>query len=169
MENSDAFDWRLRSVMNSSDEQEKRACIRQMVEAVSWLHSRGFMHGKMMLESFVRGADGTVKLIPLKACESTARRFNAHEKHWRRGPAADVRSLGGLIWALFEGDPLYDGQVRFEVEAGVGFQHLPYDLETLVHRMLNVCPSERPTVAEVANALEWNEQGLTVPFTEGAF
>lgn len=150
-------------------EGEAREVFRQMLQAVEYCHAKGVCHRDIKLENFVITATGTVKLIDF----GFSKTFNYSEMMHSQlgslkyldpsrlknqdycGEAADLWSLGVILYALVVGRRPFDGEYSSAILAkALNKQYtLPTELspgvKDLIDRMLEPSITRRLTLQEV--------------------
>lgn len=152
--------------------------IRQTAQALAALHRAGWLHGNVSTEAIVVGTAGHTTLGELGWCRQLATDecdlgrtpflgqilYAAPEMFddvGRLSPAADIYSLGVVLAELLTGSvPFadYDGRKmiaakRLLAAPGIEAADIPYEISSLVARMLSRDPLRRPTAGEVVDTL----------------
>jgi serine/threonine protein kinase len=152
--------------------------VRQTAEALLALHQNDWLHGNVTPDAIVVGSDGHATLGDLgwsrrllsDECDLAHTRFAGHLRY--AAPelfddagsltvAADVYSLGTILFELLTGDPPYARHVGPQLVAAKRLMSVDqselagehYQVSTLVTRMLSRDPLRRPTMGEVVEAL----------------
>ena len=113
------------------------------------------------------GAEPSTRLTATNAVQGTPLYMSPEQCRGRDvGPAADIYSLGALLYEMLAGEPPFDGESAADLmtkhmfvapaplaERGVG-RAVPPDLEELCLRALSKKPEDRPTATEVLLALD---------------
>jgi len=164
--------WRLQKKGVYSDADAAEA-MRQMLRAVSYLHSSRIVHRDLKLENFlyVTGESSQLKLIDfgfakiwdpstlmMASCGSVA--YVSPDVLSKKGytDKCDVWSLGVIHWMLLTGYPPFHGDektIMANIRAGKPdwshkqrWKHVSPPAVDLVRRLMAFSPSERPSARE---------------------
>ncbi|XP_071075544.1 serine/threonine-protein kinase MARK2-like [Desmodus rotundus] len=146
-------------------EHQARPMFRQMISALHYCHHKGIVHRDLKPENILLDEHLNIKVadfgfsrdfsnyklttfcgtLPYMAPEILERRVYD-------GPKADVWSLGVILYCMVTGEHLFVGDTAGEVIKQIHNKelHLPdftsVEIQELLHRMLTVDPSQRPTL-----------------------
>jgi serine/threonine-protein kinase len=155
------------------------AIVRQLAQAAAAMHERGWIHSDIAPANVLIASSGHTTLLDLglarriesDECQSGVQLAGTpgylppelHAPHGRLSPAADVYTLGLLLFELAAGRPLFDAADAAEL-ARLHRQQAPSDLRELrpsasselaelVRRMLAKEPLRRPSAEQIARWL----------------
>mmetsp|Transcript_95706 Transcript_95706/g.255790 ORF Transcript_95706/g.255790 Transcript_95706/m.255790 type:complete len:310 (-) Transcript_95706:57-986(-) len=169
---ANAGDLHEKTKYNAIRELDARNFAEQMLEALSYLHDMGIMHGDIkphnmllfeehgkhrvqlcdfgLAQEVANNAGGCVKFTQL---EGTAGYFSPEEIHGDDyGCASDLFVLGVILFELIGGyAPFYPAQhfvedVEFDSEA---WQHASQDSQVVITSLLRLEPARRPSARQV--------------------
>ena len=152
-------------------QQPNLSCFAGIVEGVQHLHSLGICHRDLSLDNVLLDENGCAKIIDLGLARRSSTvqgvcgkfRHMAPEVYRQKvccGKAADVRSLGTLLFCLLTGSESYRIPYDSLIERMVGDLTnllMEWDVSvtdeclTLLQGMLTVDPEERMTIEQVAH------------------
>jgi serine/threonine-protein kinase len=159
------------------------ALLRTLAEAVQVAHQGGIVHRDLKPANILLTADGTPKIadfglaqhfdggpaLTLSGARIGTPSYMAPEqaigKSGTIGPAADIYSLGAILYELLTGRPPFRGETAAETELQVTAEEpvppsrlnakVPRDLETICLKCLHKAPQRRyATAAALAEDLE---------------
>uniref|UniRef100_UPI00358F79A5 uncharacterized protein n=1 Tax=Myxine glutinosa TaxID=7769 RepID=UPI00358F79A5 len=158
--------------------------VKQMADAVEYLHSRNIVHRDIKLENVLLSIEGTVKLIDFNLATSFIHGENFNEccgtcgymapeitAHGYEGPPVDVWALGILFKKLFVGLQ-FDGRHIIEMshdktDCNVGKSSPSFtrsspsfELVSLLTAMLQKDPMERLTMTDVVDHAWFEEKSV---------
>ena len=162
----------LEAIPRLLTEKEMKKVFRQVVQAIAVCHDHGIAHMDIKPENVLLDNDGNAKLCdfgyacsfdaPPHAYETGTILYNAPEirtDHSFDREAADVWSLGVLLYVLLTGNFPYPGDNLDEVLSNLHKKHFFFgDLEqqkrskeacSLVKRILVLLPKARPSAHEI--------------------
>jgi serine/threonine-protein kinase len=149
---------------------------RQAAQALTALHTAGWLHGDVNPSNLMLSPNGHVTLIDLGFAHRLAEEQSAHQRPvqgtlnylapelttsvWRAGPQSDLYSLGAVLYEVLTGRPPFAARTLAELVSQHRQQrpprlrtlapHAPRELERLVARLLAKDPMRRPeSAAEV--------------------
>jgi serine/threonine protein kinase len=151
----------------------KEKCLRlfkQIAEGIRYLHERGLSHGDIKPENVILDDQGNAKLIDFGFVKDTM--FGDDEEKsgtfiyaapelFKRGSfhtqKSDIWSLGIVLYCMLTGSfPYPTGNQRMiaqYIQRGQLLypQGMDRDIETLLRRLTNLNPNERPTIQELVD------------------
>jgi tRNA A-37 threonylcarbamoyl transferase component Bud32 len=110
------------------DANDARPVLKQLVEAMSYLHANGFAHRDLKLENILYSKEGCVKMIDFgfACCSKTRQRLNCGTPTYMSpelclkkdylGSAVDMWALGVLIYRVLTGYYPFNGKTTRELE-----------------------------------------------------
>ncbi len=137
---------------------ETRDLLKPLLDALAYLHSKGFVHGDLRPANILASAD-QLKLSADSICTGGTSRpreadlyFAPEQREGQLTPAADVWSLGMVLVEVLTGKigSLDAGHSR---RTSIG-KEVPEPFAEIVRHCLCVDPQARWTVAEIKNHLE---------------
>lgn len=166
-------------VGTSSNEEEENRIIEicnQVIEGLSYVHSRGFVHRDICLSNILVDEQGTAKLIDFGMCVPAGCKlvkgrvgtpsYMAPEmiKTSHYTPRADIYSFGIVMYELITGEKPFGGKMKQQRMTrslnmdprppGEKAQYCSKELEDLVMRCISKDADERPGEArELAHSL----------------
>lgn len=165
-------------VMEAGGLSEEQAChfFRQIMGAISYIHSLGIAHRDIKLENILVTRDGCAKLTDFGLCkhQESGNKLNTGcgtlvyaapeiiKGQPYDGMKSDIWSVGIVLYAMVanhfpwaDGDDLPPERLAHETAAQIinGEIALPegisYELENLLSNMLNTDPNERPAATDI--------------------
>ena len=153
-------------------EGEARAVLRDVVAGLRFLHSRGIIHRDLKLSNILLAEDGQAKIADfgLAVSASTSNSTDDCERticgtpnylapeivgKRRYGRAADIWSLGCLLYSFLTGRPPFDSPdlpSTFERVRNLDYHvpgHISAPARDLITRLLCPNPSDRPTFDQI--------------------
>jgi serine/threonine protein kinase len=170
---------------------EAAAIVLKLAEAVAFAHSKGVVHRDLKPENVLLEQDGQPRITDF----GLAKRTDADDKLTQSGaimgsvfymppeqaagktaligPAADIYSLGAILYRLLTGHPPFEGGTTMEVLNQVLIQNpvpprkrnpeIPADLETICLKCLQKqIPQRFQTAEELVQELRRFQQGLPI-------
>lgn len=151
------------------EEDIARKIFQQIVHAMCYCHDQGIVHRDLKPDNIMVDATGKVKIIDfgLGALIRPGRklfrfcgalRFGAPEFFLRQpydGTKVDTWNLGILLYFMVTGTLPFDGSTYEELQCKVLLglyavpSHLSQELQDIIHRLLTVNPTERPTLKDI--------------------
>jgi serine/threonine protein kinase len=140
-----------------------------IARALEFLHTKGFVHGKLWPEHIL--LDAQVEPIVIGFCDLREkiptgdwsvlcvenRRFCAPERE-DIGLAVDIFAFGVLLYQMVYGKPIYpndtDLAIQIKLRAGERPDLTKTDYRTLIQKCWSLNPSDRPQIREIVHHLE---------------
>ena len=139
----------------------------QVIQAIQYIHDKGFLHRDIKPENILLDSDNNAKLSDFGLCvEETnmAERTTADGTYEYMSPESlrkelqgkecDIWALGVLLYELFHNKAPYPGASTAEIQAAMEkeidfLSHVPSDARDLIHKILMKDPRERISLADM--------------------
>ena len=165
------------------EEEECKYIYKQIVHAISYIHSQKVTHRDLKLENLLINESFIVKIIDFgfSTCFSHEKKvkifcgtptYMAPEIVTRKeysGPPADVWALGILLYVMLAGVFPFrapsDRELFKKIEKGIFSvpNHVPNGAKSLIHKILNIDPQKRPEACEIIQDAWLNDLNFEFP------
>ncbi len=163
-----------------------RRCLVPVMEALAYLHQKGFIHRDIAPDNVMIRSDGRPMLIDFGALKPVQQDVQAHVTHAvakkyyappeqlladsRLTPATDIYGLAAVLYRAFTGEPPVDAETRkldiarggIDPYMGIGRRtagKIPLHLAAAIDRGLSFRAEDRPQSVEAfLNDLGWMER-----------
>jgi len=164
------FGGDLRSELNRKltyTEKEAVVIMKQLIDAISYAHKKGWSHGDLKLENILIHNKRYIICDWGFACEYEIDRVKSNgslhyvsseilEEKKRKGPEADVWALGVILYTLVSGDLPFTGtddEIRSKIKQGIIEypQHFSSKLINVLNKIFVPNPIERIDIDSLIN------------------
>jgi len=179
--------------VGSLDEYSTRIYTKQIVNALSFLNSKGIIHRDLKPDNILITAEGKLKLTDFGLSEVgvVGRSFAVSHDHIASEPSivgtpdyispevllsrphsssADIWSLGVIVYEMLVGVPPFHGKNEEETHANIirgKYRPLPSDFSNdaadFVRSLLQIDPNNRPTIDVILNHPWLNSIDISIP------